>query len=106
MLRANQAVRMGLRAASRNPELAFAKALIDQAGNLIALLPLVLGGLLVAAAVNWGGLAGALRAVRVLQWPLLGGLVAALIVTFAAGMLFWSGEGDDQRRHQPAQQRP
>jgi hypothetical protein len=91
MLRANQAVRMGLRAASRNPELAFAKALIDQGGNLIALLPLVLGGLLIAAAVNWGGLAGALRAVRVLQWPLLGGMAAALIVTFAAGMLFWSG---------------
>ena len=86
MLRANQAVRMGLRAASRNPELAFGKALIDQAGNLIALLPLVLGGLLIALAVSWGGLPGALRALRLLQWPVLGGILTALIVSGR-----WSG---------------
>src|SRR5438477_5183775 len=91
MLRANQAVRIGLRAASRNPELAFGKALIDQAGNLLALLPLVLAGLLLALAVNRAGLAGALRALRVLQWPVLGGILTALIVTFVAGMLFWAG---------------
>src|SRR3954464_14381998 len=52
MLRANQAVRLGLRAASRNPELSFAKALIDQGGNLLAVLPLVLGALLVAGAAR------------------------------------------------------
>jgi hypothetical protein len=91
MLRANQAVRLGLRAASRNPELAFGKALLDQAGNLMALLPLVLGGLLVAQAVSWRGLGGAVRAVRVLQWPMAGAMACALIVTFVAGMLFWSG---------------
>jgi hypothetical protein len=91
MLRANQAVRLGLRAASRNPELAFGKALLDQLGNLLALLPLVLGGLLISAALQWGGLAGALRAVLVLRWPVLGAIFTALIVAFAAGMLFWSG---------------
>src|ERR1700682_89008 len=36
MLRANQAVRIGLRAATRNPELAFGKALIDWIGNALA----------------------------------------------------------------------
>src|SRR5712664_242963 len=42
MLRANQAVRLGLRAASRNPELSFGKALLD-----------ALGGALAAAAISW-----------------------------------------------------
>lgn len=91
MLRANQAVRLGLRAASRNPELAFGKALIDQLGNLLALMPFLLGGLLFAGALQWKGLRGALRAVDLLRWPTLGALVAALVVSFALGMLFWSG---------------
>jgi hypothetical protein len=91
MLRANQAVRLGLRAASRNPELAFGKALVDQVGNLLALLPLVLGGLIVAAAVRWEGPFAALRALQALRWPVLGGLLTALVVVFTAGMLFWSG---------------
>ncbi len=91
MLRANQAVRLGLRAASRNPELAFGKALIDQLGNFLALMPFLLGGLLLAAALQWKGLSGALRAVDLLRWPTLGALLAALVVSFALGMLFWSG---------------
>src|SRR5438552_2864484 len=91
MLRANQAVRLGLRAASRNPELAFGKGLIDQAGNLLAVLPVVLAGLLVAAAVGWDGLPGAIRALTVLRWPTLAALLAALAVSFTGGMLFWAG---------------
>src|SRR5207302_1007137 len=50
-----------------------------------------LGGLLFAGALQWKGLRGALRAVDLLRWPTLGALVAALVVSFALGMLFWSG---------------
>ena len=89
MLRANQAVRLGLRAASRNPELAFGRALLDQVGNLLALLPVVL-----AALVLFGGsrpLLAALAGAGALRWPTLGALVAAFAIAFAAGMLFWAG---------------
>jgi hypothetical protein len=94
MLRANHAVRLGLRASSRNPELAFVKALIDQVGNLLALLPIVLGGLLVFAVVRRGTLPALLRGLRVaaaVRWPLLGALLAAMAILFLAGMLFWAG---------------
>jgi hypothetical protein len=94
MLRANHAVRLGLRAASRNPELAFAKALIDQAGNLLALVPVVLAALLVFASARGSPLEGALLALRtaaLVRWPLLGAVVAALAILFLAGMLFWAG---------------
>jgi hypothetical protein len=94
MLRANHAVRLGLRASSRNPELAFVKALIDQAGNLLALLPVALGALLVLASLRGGTLRAAMRALRaaaVVRWPLLGAVVAALALLFLAGMLFWAG---------------
>ncbi|MGZ6126401.1 MAG: hypothetical protein ACXWLR_15640 [Myxococcales bacterium] len=94
MLRANHAVRLGLRASSRNPELAFAKALIDQAGNLLALLPIALGALLVFSVARGAPLRAALRALRAaaaLRWPLLGAVLAALSILFLAGMLFWTG---------------
>lgn len=94
MLRANHAVRLGLRAASRNPELSFAKALIDQGGSLLAILPVALAALLVAAAAYDGTLraaAGALRALVLLSWPTLGGIAAALAMAFTASMLFWTG---------------
>src|SRR5436190_1041505 len=55
MLRANHAVRLGLRASSRNPELGFGRALIDQLGNLIAFLPVLLFALLVTAAAGTVG---------------------------------------------------
>jgi hypothetical protein len=94
MLRANHAVRLGLRASSRNPELAFVKALVDQAGNLIALLPFALGAVLVLAAVRRWTLSGALRALQAadaVRWPVLGGALAAVFILFLAGMLFWAG---------------
>lgn len=94
MLPANHAVRLGLRAASRNPELAFAKALVDQAGNLLALLPLALAAVLVISAARGRPLRAALlllRAAAVLRWPLLGALLAAFAILFLAGMLFWAG---------------
>lgn len=90
MLRANQAVRLGLRASSRNPELGFGKALIDQLGTLLALLPLALAGFLVFALVNRASLRGIVAGLQGLKWPTLGGLAAALVLSFAASMLFWS----------------
>ena len=87
MLRANQAVRVGLRAASRNPELAFARALLDQGGNLIAVLPFVLAGILLGNQ----SLTAALRAVGAVSWTVVGGVVAAGAIAFVAGMLFWAG---------------
>jgi hypothetical protein len=91
MLRANQAVRLGLRAASRNPELPFAKALIDQGGNLLALLPVALCVLLVAGVAQRGSALALLRAVYALGWPALGGVAAALAILATVAMLFWAG---------------
>ena len=94
MLRANHAVRLGLRAASRNPELAFVKALLDQMGSLVAALPVLLAGLLVGALLQRGGLASlarAYRAVVAVRWPVAGGVLSAVLLSLVAGLLFWSG---------------
>ena len=91
VLRANQAVRLGLRAASRNPELAFGKALLDQGGNLLALLPFALGAVLLSALLDRGALLQALQAGRALGVPLLGAGLAAALLALVAGAAFWSG---------------
>ena len=94
MLRANHAVRLGLRAASRNPELSFAKAMIDQGGNLLALVPVALAALLVATLLQDDAVTSlllALRAIIALRWPVLGGIAAALAIAFTASMLLWAG---------------
>jgi len=87
VLKANHAVRLGLRAASRNPELAFGRALLDQAGNLIAALPMVLAGLLVFGQP----IPAVVKALPALQWTVLGAIAAAAAIAFVAGMLFWAG---------------
>ena len=87
MLASNQAVRLGLRAASRNPEFAFGFALIDQAGALLSLLPILLAGLLIAG-VDLGSI---FKVVGALGWPVMGAIVAAFAVSFTAGALFWAG---------------
>ncbi len=91
MLRANQAVRLGLRAASRNPELSFGKALLDEGGSLLALLPVALAALLVVGTVQRGNVLAALRALRGVGWSSLGGVAAALAMVFTLAMLFWAG---------------
>jgi len=94
MLRANHAVRLGLRAASRNPELSFVKGLLDQAGNLLSLLPVLLGAFLVASAARGNPLRaviGAIDALLAVRWPVLGGILAALSIGFAASLFFWAG---------------
>jgi len=94
VLRANQAVRLGLRAASRNPELPFAKALLDQAGNFLAVLPIALAVLLVVAAASDDLLLAAeqgWRALGALSWSMLGAIATALVIGFTAAMFFWAG---------------
>lgn len=91
MLRANQAVRLGLRAASRNPELAFGRALLDQLGNLVVFLPVLLASLCLFALFAGADIAHALGAVRAISWSTLGGVVAAAALAFSAGTLYWAG---------------
>src|SRR5882672_945694 len=83
MLRANQAVRLGLRAASRNPELSFGKALLDALGSALSMLPWALAAVLVVAA--------AAVALGKMRWALLGGALAAAAISWTLGMAFWSG---------------
>jgi hypothetical protein len=95
MLRANDAVRLGLRAASRNPELAFGKALLDLAGSALSLLPVALGVVFIAAAAgNDEPLKAALyivRLVRGLALPVVGALLASAALSWTLSMLFWAG---------------
>src|SRR6266849_2340273 len=95
MLRANQAVRLGLRAASRNPELSFGKALLDALGSALSMLPWLLAAVLVAA-VAWRlepllGVAAAAVALAKMRWAVLGGALAAAAICWTLGMAFWSG---------------
>src|SRR5713101_8277233 len=95
MLRANQAVRLGLRAASRNPELSFGKALLDALGSALSMLPWLLAAVLVAA-VAWRlepllGVAVAAVALAKMRWAVLGGALAAAAICWTLGMAFWSG---------------
>jgi hypothetical protein len=87
VIASNQAVRLGLRAASRNPELAFGRTLIDQAAALLSLLPVVLAGFLIAGAT----IGSIWRAIAVLRWPTLGAMVVAFALSLTAGAFFWAG---------------
>jgi hypothetical protein len=87
VIASNHAVRLGLRAASRNPELAFGRALIDQGGLLLTMLPLALAVMLLFG----GDLSDLLRRAAVLPWPTLAAICAAIGISFALGMLFWAG---------------
>jgi len=95
MLRANQAVRLGLRAASRNPELSFGKALLDALGSALSMLPWALAAVLVVAVAGHLepllGLAAAAVALGKMRWALLGGALAAAAISWTLGMAFWSG---------------
>jgi hypothetical protein len=90
VIASNHAVRLGLRAASRNPELAFFRALLDQAASLVSLLPPLLAALLVVRALD-GDLLSFAWTVLVVRWPTLGGIAAALCLSFVAGIGFWAG---------------
>jgi len=90
-LRGAEAIRLGLRAAMRNPELSFGKALVDLGASLLSLLPVILVGLLLAGAVDEGDLFALFEGLRASRWPLLGAVLAALALSFTAGAAFWAG---------------
>jgi hypothetical protein len=90
VIASNQAVRLGLRAASRNPELAFGRALMDQAGSLLALLPALLAALLVLGSLD-ADLVSFVDVLSALRWPTAGGLLVAAALSFTAGAVFWAG---------------
>lgn len=90
-LRARDAVRLGLRAASRNPELAFAKALLDVASTLVSLLPAALAVALLSGAVSAGDLFGFIDSVLAMRWAMAGALLTAAALSFVAGAAFWAG---------------
>ena len=110
MLRANQAVRLGLRAASRNPELAFGKALLDLAGTVLGLLPVLwAASLLLAAFGDRQPLQALLSmgdALRTLTWPLFGAALAGSILSWALATAFWAGALPVLAADAEMQQRP
>src|SRR5438093_5219759 len=95
MLRAHQAVRLGLRAASRNPEISFGKALLDALGSALSALPFLLAAALVVALAGHLtpllGLAAAAAALAKVRWALLAGALAAGAISWTLGMAFWAG---------------
>ena len=94
MLRAHQAVRLGLRAASRNPEISFGKALLDALGSALSALPFLLAAALVVALAGHLtpllALAAAAAALAKVRWALLGGALAAGAISWTLGMAFWA----------------
>src|SRR5258706_14233853 len=97
MLRAHQAVRLGLRAASRNPELSFGKALLDGAGSLLSVLPWLSALILVAAVAGrlepLLGLAAAAGALGKMRWARAGGGPAAAGPSRTLSHGVWAGGG-------------
>jgi hypothetical protein len=95
MLGAGQAVRMGMRAAMRNPELALGKALVDATGSALALLPVALVAVLAFATATARdpviALLDAGSVVFAAGWSTVGGVVTAAILSWTLAMAFWSG---------------
>ncbi|HWE24391.1 MAG TPA: hypothetical protein VG496_10700 [Myxococcales bacterium] len=95
MLRANHAVRLGLRASTRNPELSFGKALLDAFGTALSLLPSLMVVLAFVAAAGEREAVEALIAWAVsifrMRWALAGMSLGIAALSWALAMAFWSG---------------
>src|SRR3954469_11168006 len=95
MIRAQNAIRLGLRAATRNPELAFAKALLDLGGTALSLLPVFFAAVcayIVAARTDLAtGLLQVLAALRAMAWSTAGAIACAVLLSWVLGSAFWSG---------------
>ena len=95
MIRTQNAIRLGFRAATRNPELAFAKALLDLGGTALSVLPVVFAAVcayIVATRVDLApGLFQAIAALRAMTWSTAGALAGAAILSWAFAAAFWSG---------------
>jgi hypothetical protein len=95
MLRAQNAIRLGLRAATRNPELAFAKTLLDLGGTALSLLPVFFAAVcayIVATRADLApGLFQAVAALQAMTWSTAGALACAVLLSWILGAAFWSG---------------
>jgi len=95
MLPARLAVRLGLRAATRNPELSFGKALLDALGTVLSLLPWLLAVALLAASVGRVDAFEAILAVALalakMRWALVGASLTVVVLSWTLGMAFWAG---------------
>jgi hypothetical protein len=81
-------VRLGLRAASRNPELAFGKGLLDALGTVLAILPVAMA---VAVLFSPIALSRLLQVAKGVSLAVAGGVFCALALGFAASLFFWAG---------------
>lgn len=88
---ANEAVRLGLRAASRNPELAFGKALLNLITTALSLLPMAMAALLLWGAVSRGDLEAALAGLLAVRWPAAGAALTVAVLSLTAGAAFAAG---------------
>ena len=88
---ANEAVRLGLRAASRNPELAFGKALLNLITTALSLLPMATAALLLWGAVSRGDLEAALAGLLAVRWPAAGAALTVAVLSLTAGAAFAAG---------------
>ena len=95
MLRANHAVRLGLRASTRNPELSFGKALLDAFGTGLSLLPWAMVLVAFAAAAGHLGaleaIAAAALAILRMRWALAGMALTVAALSWTLAMGFWAG---------------
>ncbi|HYZ88073.1 MAG TPA: hypothetical protein VE620_02140 [Myxococcales bacterium] len=95
MLRANHAVRLGLRASTRNPELSFGKALLDAVGTALSLLPWLMALVALAAAAGRFEALEAVVAFAValgrMRWAAVGMALTAMALTWTLSMAFWAG---------------
>jgi hypothetical protein len=96
MLRIAQAIRLGMRAATRNPELALGKALLDAGSAALAVVPFAFAALLAFAAAR--GLRDPLlmvleaaAAFRATAWSTAGAAFCALVFSWTLSAAFWSG---------------
>jgi hypothetical protein len=91
MIRTQNAIRLGFRAATRNPELAFAKALLDLGGTALSLLPVVFAAVCAYIVGTRADPFQAIAALGAMTWSTAGALACAAILSWAFGAAFWSG---------------
>ncbi|MFL5424452.1 MAG: hypothetical protein ACJ783_05420 [Myxococcales bacterium] len=95
MIGAQNAIRLGVRAATRNPELAFAKTLLDLGGTALSVLPaffVAVCAYIVATRSDLSsGIFRAIAALQAMSFCAAGALGCALLLSWALGTAFWSG---------------
>ena len=95
MVRASQAIRMGLRAAWRNPELSFVKALLDLMSTVLGSLPLLFAGWILWRTFSGLPILSAVmhvaHALPKMGWPIAAALFIGGVISWALAAGFWAG---------------